>query len=264
MSKEPRVIQYHDEQENFSKYTIKARKIDGSYKYVNNNIFHKALSFFAYRIVATPLTFLYLKCKFHIKVKNKEVLKKCKKQGYFIYGNHTQQTADAYIPTYIQLPKATYPIVHADNVSVPVIGKITPLLGALPVPDDIQATKNFLKAIEFRIKQNKSITIYPEAKIWPYYTGIRPFASVSFKYPVKLNTPVYCFTNTYVKRKFSNKPNIITYVDGPFYPDTSLPMKDAEIKLHDQVFSCMVERSKLSSYESVKYEKVEKEKNTND
>ena len=99
-----------------------------------------------------------------------------------------------------------------------------------------------------------SITIYPEAHIWPYYTKIRPFKDVSFKYPVQLNAPAYCFTNTYQSYgKNNDKIKIVTYIDGPFYPNKELPPKQSQKELRDRIYNCMVERSKNSNIEHIKY-----------
>ena len=260
--KEQQVVYYNSETEDdFSDADITPKVIDENYKYLHSSMTYNILSFIAYRIIATPLAFLYCKLKFRYKTINKKALKKHKKEGYFLYGNHTQQIGDAYLPTMAVFPKRNYVIVHPDNVSMPVLGKITPMLGAMPLPSNLKAGRNFLNAIEKRILQNHCVTIYPEAKIWPYYTKIRPFPATSFKYPVKFDTPCYCFTHTYHKRKHSKKPRIITYIDGPFYANPDLPVKEQEQDLRDRVYNQMVERSKLNTYEYIKYVK---RKDTND
>ena len=148
-------------------------------------------------------------------------------------------------------------IVHPNNVSMPILGKVTPSMGALPLPDDREAYRNFLAAIEKRVAENKKIVIYPEAHIWPYYTGIRPFSDTSFHYPVKYKTPVFCFTNTYQKRRWSKHPRIVTYIDGPFYPDESIPERKRKTELRDRVYACMCERAKLSTVVKIQYIKKE-------
>ena len=95
--------------------------------------------------------------------------------------------------------------------------------------------------------------IYPEAHIWPFYTKIRPFPDASFKYPVQYKTPVFCFTNIYQKRRFSKNPRMLTYIDGPFFPDESLSLKEQRKDLRDRVYNTMVERSKLNNIEIIKY-----------
>ena len=250
-----KIIYFEDElNDEFSKAQIKAKTIDENYKYVNNNWFWKLRSFFWYRIVATPLAFGYCKSKFKIKVVNKHILKSVT-GGYFLYGNHTQEIADAFIPNIVSYPKKLYVIVHPNNVSMPVLGGITPKMGALPLPSNMRATKNFIQAIEQRINENSAIMIYPEAHIWPYYTKIRPFKSTSFRYPIKLNVASYCITTTYQKKKNSSKPIITVYIDGPFYPDEDLSDKEKEENLRNKIYNTMTERSKNSTYEYIKYVK---------
>ncbi|MCI5745846.1 MAG: 1-acyl-sn-glycerol-3-phosphate acyltransferase [Erysipelotrichaceae bacterium] len=253
-----KVIYYKDElNDEFSKAKITPKLIDGNYKYCYDSCFKKFTHFFWYRIIATPIAFLYSKIVFHHKTINKKVLKKYKKTGYFLYGNHTQDIADAFIFNMINFPKTNYVIVHPNNVSIPLIGKITPSLGALPLPDDTIAYKNFIRAINKRIKENKAIVIYPEAHIWPYYTKIRPFKDTSFHYPISLNVPSFCFTNTYQKRKHSNKVNIVTYVDGPFFSNKELPLNKQKKDLRDKIYNTMCMRSLNSNYEKIKYIKEE-------
>ena len=119
--------------------------------------------------------------------------------------------------------------------------------------------KKFLDSVETIInKKKKVVAIYPEAHVWPYYTKIRNFVSTSFKYPVKLNSPVYSFTTTYLERK-NRKPKIVIYVDGPFYPNKDLKLRQAQEELRDRVYECMVNRSKASNVEYIKYMKIEDE-----
>lgn len=254
-----RVIYYEDElNDEFSVAQITPKKIDESYVYCHSSLFKKFTHFFWYRMVFTPIAFFYAKLKFHHKAIGKKALKQYKKSGYFMYGNHTQDIGDAFIPNLLNIPKDNYIIVHANNVSIPFLGRITPSLGALPLPDGMGAYKNFMNAIEKRIKQGHTIVIYPEAHIWPYYTGIRPFGDVSFAYPIKHGVPTFCFTNTYQKRRFSKKPKIVTYIDGPFFPDKSLSVKEQRADLRNRVYECMCERAKCSSVAWIQYIKKER------
>ena len=99
--------------------------------------------------------------------------------------------------------------------------------------------------------------IYPEAHIWPFYTKIRNFPDSSFKYPVEYGTPVFCFTNVYKKRKFFKTPQMVTYIDGPFFADSSLSPRENRSFLRNMVFKAMCERSKLNEVEMIKYLKME-------
>ena len=249
-----KTIYYSDElNDEFSEAKIIPRKIDENYKYSKNPLWDFC-SALCQNLLSMPIKLLHSKLVFNHKFIGKEKLKKYKKSGYFIYANHTQAFEDTFIPSLANYPKRNFLIVNPENISMKGSGWLVELLGAIPVPGNIKASKNFLKQIEKRIKQKHSVTIYPEAHIWPFYTGIRNFKEVSFKYPVKLNVPIYTITNTYQKYgKKQNKLRIISYIDGPFIPDQTISEKKASRKLRDQAYSQMKERSKNSNIEYIKY-----------
>lgn len=254
MKKLPDIIYYDDPlRDEFSTAEITPRRIDDAYRYVYTGRWKQFTHFFWYRVVATPLAWIYLKFKFSHRIVNRAVLDQHRAEGYFLYGNHTQAIADALIPTMVSAPKNVYVIVHPNNVSMPVLGRITPSLGALPLPDTLGASRHFLAAVAQRVEEHHVLCIYPEAHIWPYYTGIRPFTDQSFHYPVRYNKPVYCFTNTYQQRKPGGKVRMVTYVDGPFYPDRTLKPREQQAKLRDAVFNAMTARATNSNAVVVRY-----------
>lgn len=246
---------YKDElNDEFSEAVIEPRKIDGSYSYYKNTLWYKIRTFFWYRIIALPIVAFYMKFSFKHKVIGKKKLKQCK-DGGFLFGNHTHNLCDVSIPTLISFSKRAYIIAHANNVSIPYLRRVTDSLGAIPLPDDKEATRNFNKCIEKRIQEKSFVTIYPEAHIWPYCTFIRNFTAKSFRYPVNMDKASFCFTNTYQKRRFSKKPKMVTYIDGPFYHDKTLTNKESQQKLRDEIYETMNERSKLNTVCLVKYTK---------
>lgn len=258
--KQKEIIYYKDElNEEFSTAKIVPRKIDENYKYIHKSVIWNAIAFLLQNGLSVPIKFLYAKIKFKIKYVGKEKLKPYKKQGYFIYGNHTQIFADTFITSNTNYPKKNFFIVNPENVSMKFLGNIVEMLGAIPIPSNKEAMKNFLEVIEKRIKDGNSVTIFPEAHIWPYYTKIRPFKTVSFKYPVQLNVPTFSVTNTYQSYgKNNDKVRIVTYVDGPFFPDDECKtMKEKQQNLRDKVYKKMVERSQNSNIEVIKYVKKE-------
>lgn len=268
MQKE-KIIYYTDElNDEFSTAKIKPRVIDEKYKYIHKNSLWNITSFILQNIISMPIKILYSKLKFRIQFIGKEKLKPYKNEGYFIYVNHTQEFADTFIPSLGNYPKRNFFIVNPENVSMKFLKTIVEMLGAIPIPANKEATKNFFETIKKRINQKSSITIYPEAHIWPYYTKIRPFKDVSFKYPVQLEKPTFCMTNTYqVYKKKKGKASscsddckikIVTYIDGPFWPSGEKNKKEKQKELRDLVYDCMVQRSKNSNAEVIKYIKVEK------
>lgn len=249
-----KIIYYDDElNDEFSEAKIEPRKIDENYKYEHTNIIWNITAWLIQNILSVPIKVLYAKIKFGIKYIGKEKVKSYKKQGYFVYGNHTQSFADTFITTNAIFPKRNYFIVNPENVSMKILGNSIQMLGAIPIPTEKNGMKNFLASINKKIEKGYSITIFPEAHIWPYYTKIRPFKSTSFRYPVEMNVPTFCVTNTYHK-KGKNKVKIVTYIDGPFFPDENLTsIKEKKENLRNKVYEKMAERSQLSDYEHIKY-----------
>lgn len=253
-----KTVYYTDERnDEFSSAQIEPRRIDESYRYIDPRPGWRAARFVAYRLFAMPAAFLYCKLALHARFENRQVLKAVGKTGCFVYGNHTQQVGDPFLPNLALFPKSVYMIVHPNNVSMPVLGKLTPYLGALPLPSNIKAMRSFLDAIRTRIEEGSFIMVYPEAHIWPYYTGIRDFPATSMKYPVELDVPSFALTTTYHRRRFSRKPRTVTYLDGPFYPDHSLPPRARAQALRDEIYKTMVGRSKESDCEYIRYVKKE-------
>ncbi len=251
--KEKKVIYYKDElNDEFSEAKITPRIIDESYVYEHKNPLWNFASLALQNVVSMPIKILYSKLKFRQEYIGKEKIKKYRKTGYFIYANHTQNFADVFIPSLPIYPKRNFFIVNPENVSMKFLGNIVQMLGAIPIPSNRKAMMNFLDSINKKIEKNYAITIYPEAHIWPYYTKIRPFKSVSFKYPVQLQKPVFCMTNTYQERK-NGKVKITTYIDGPFFSDINKSLKEQQQELRDKVYEQMVQRSKSSTYEYIIY-----------
>lgn len=252
------VIYYRDEvNDEFSGVTRKPFPIDGSYRYLHKNPLWKLAEFLVYRVIMTPFAYLYCHCKFHTRIVNRRLLRQAGKQGCFIYGNHTLMAGDAFHPSLVAFPRKTKVVVNSDNLAVPLTRKWIELSGAIPVPTAYSASRSFLNALEKSVLLGHAIQIYPEAHIWPYYTGIRPFGSASFRYPVRFGAPVYCTTTTYAAPKHGKPPRVTVYVDGPFYPDPGLSDRENEHRLRDTVYRTMCERAKNSSYQPIRYVRQE-------
>ena len=250
-----KIIYYEDElNDEFSKSSIEPRIIDENYKYVHKNPLWNLCSFVLQNILSVPIKILYAKIKFRIKYIGKEKIKLYRNEGYFIYGNHTQPFADTFIPSIPMYPKRNFLIVNPVNISLKGTGTLVEMLGAMPIPSNKSAMKNFLNAIKQKMNKGYAITIYPEAHIWPYYTKIRPFKDVSFKYPIQLKKPAFCITNTYQSYGKNNKKiKIVSYIDGPFYPNKELTLKEQQKELRNKIYNCMEERSENSNIEHIKY-----------
>ncbi len=248
-----KTVYYESEEDEFAVDDIKTRRIGEDYKYLRQGASYSLLRFMLYRMIATPLGWGYCKLKLGHRVK----CSKLPDSGFMLFGNHTQQTADAFIPSLAVFPRDVYVVVHPNNVSMPVLGRITPYLGAIPTPDSIRSAMRFREAVRTRLAEGRCVCVYPEAHIWPYYTGIRYFSDSSVRLAVEFGAPAYTMTTVYKKRRRFSSPRAITYIDGPFLPKEGLPLREAAAELRDRLYEKMLERARESDCEYIRYLKKE-------
>lgn len=189
----------------------------------------------------------------HITVQNAQCLDPFRHQGIYLYGNHTQPTGDVLLPFVLWRHPAI--IASPANLGIPVIGRLLPAAGALPIPGQLHQLKPFTNSVYAAIDQRRAVTIYPEAHVWPYATMIRPFPTTAFHYPVAHPAPVFCMTSTFQHVDGHTKPRVTVFIDGPFYVDNHLTPKQQQQQLHQRVINCMTARSQASTYEYVHYQR---------
>ena len=254
---ELKIRYYSDEvHDDFANTNIKTEPLPKDFKYNKNDIFSRLRRFIVYRVLATPAVFFIQKVLRGVKYVNKGCLKGYKKQGCFIYGNHTGFASDAFNPTVISFPRPAKVMVNEDSTSIKGLRRLLMDVGALPIPSGLHLMGAFNGEIDRAIKAGYWIAIYPEAHIWPYYTGVRNFPAVSFRYPAKLGAPVFTYTMTFRKRRFFKSPKKVVYIDGPFLPDPDLPVKAAQQKLRDEAYAAMSARAAQFSTYEYKYKYV--------
>ena len=173
--KNERVIYYSDPlHDDFAGNGINTRQVPGDFCYVHESLGWRMLSFIVYYIIAFPLVWLTAKLVLGLKFRNRKVMRKLRGQGFFLYGNHTQ-ILDAYVPSLAAFPKKAYIVANPDAVSIPGLRHIVMMLGTLPVPSELSGFRRFMEAIKTRCSQGACVAVYPEAHIWPWYTGIRQY-----------------------------------------------------------------------------------------
>jgi 1-acyl-sn-glycerol-3-phosphate acyltransferase len=251
-----KTIYYENEiEDDFANNNVKEEKLNPKFKYTYKTLFWKTLEFLIYRLVV-PIAFIAVKIIHHHSYRNRKVLNKTH-GGVYYYINHTNQILDAFNPSGINPFKHNYIIIKSDPFSIHGLSHFLRLMGAIPLGSNITQTKEMIKLVQSKIRKGKTITFYPEAHIWPYYTKVRPFKDNSFRFPAIDFRPVYAITNCYQKRVFSKRPKVITFIDGPFFADPKLSEKDNMKKLRDECYNVMVNRAnKYSTYEYIKYVKV--------
>ena len=249
---------YTDElHDDFAGTDINTQKITGEYPYLTKNPVRKAFAWFFHHIIVTPAVFLYNQIGHGERIVGRKKLKPYRKTGYFLYGNHTRSGGDAFEPSLAAFPRKAYIIVGPDAVSIPGVRRIVQDLGALPLPSDTAAARNFHAALRELSGKGFPIAIYPEAHIWPYYTKIRPFPDGAFRYPAEFDKPMFTFTTTYKKRGFLPLQRATVYIDGPFFADPSKNARENRKMLRDQAYGIMTKRAEESTFVRYRYVKAD-------
>lgn len=250
-----RTIYWSDElNDDFNDLGIDRPRLAANYKYVHKNIFVRLWDGLLYYGIAKPILATY--CFFHgIRFKNRKVLKKLNHVGAFIYSNHVAISDAFKFAAYIIPFKKVNVVGYSDASSIPVAKHLVKSLGYLPIPQGRENFNNFTKAIEYLVKIRKQyILIYPEAHIWPYYTKIRHFKTVSFHYPANMDIPVVPAVTVFRKSKFSDKPKQTVIFGEPIYPDPTLTVLQNKQMLAAKCFEEMEEISNsVKQYEYIKY-----------
>lgn len=215
----------------------------GTYKFERKGFDDFICKVFTFAI-AVPL--VWILTRFHgINEKNKKNLKAIKryKGGFFMYANHAG-TLDVIENTILSAPKRVNHVGFSDPLTIPVAKHLVRALGYIPLPEDIHDYKKYEEVMwDYAKNQNEIICFYPEAHIWPGFTGVRNFKSVSFRYPAKFNmpaVPVFCMRRK--KRgifKFMLGNPFDVYIGPMFFPKEELSMKENEIYLRDCCYNWM-------------------------
>lgn len=199
--------------------------------------------------------YLYTRFVLKIRIVGKEKLKEAP-FPYFIFSNHTQPIGDAFLIPRLIFPRRVNVMISPANLSIPILGRLLPYLGGMPLSNTIKGLASFNSAFEKQGKKRVSV-IFPEAHVWEYCEAIRPFKASAFSYPIKFNQPSFTLTVTYRKSRFTRRPRAIAYIDGPFYPDTKLSCREGRERLCNEIRQTMEERAVSSNAEYILYKPCE-------
>lgn len=243
MATKKRVIYYSDElNDDFSGFRIQTKPLKENYQYIRTGRLFKIFEFLFYYGVMIPVVYILQKVYSHQKFANQKVLKQARKGGCFLVSNHTQVQSDSYIGPLATFPKKCFIISNPHVLTVRSLCLGMQAYGVIPLGSTLQEKKDFLHCVETRLAEGKAIIVYPEAHVWPYYTKIRPFDYQAFWYLSRQKKPMFVLTNCYQKRRFFKRPKIVTYADGPFYPNPDLGEIEAAKELRDIANETMCKR----------------------
>lgn len=237
--------------DDFVKSPQQGLRLPENYVYVRTGWLSRLWAAVVYAL-ALLVSFFYCRLGLRMHIRGRKNLRRAGKGGLFLYGNHTQPVGDVFTPAHCLFPRRIYTLASPANYGLLVIGRLLPYLGALPVADTVHGMRALQQAMDTRLRQGCGIVVYPEAHVWEYYTGIRPFPVTSFKFPVRFEVPVYAMTVTYQAARWGKRPRMVVYIDGPFAPTGDTAAQKAE-SLRAAVRTAMEERSRMSTVEYIRY-----------
>lgn len=240
------VVYYDDPlRDDFADNHISTREVGADFDYLPAGILYNTFGTLLYYLIAIPLVWILAKICLGLRMKNRKVLRSVRGAAFYLYGNHTQNL-DAVIPALAAFPQRAYVIAHRDAVSIPGLRTIVQMLGAIPVPSNLSGMGPFAEALERRAEAGACIGIYPEAHVWPYYTGVRPFKAASFRYPARSGRPVVAMAATYRPRRllfWSLRPAMTVTFSEPMYPEPGLSPRQTQEELRRRVYEFLVKET---------------------
>lgn len=260
-----RVVYYHSWDEDMVQSRRQDIRLAKDYDYVRYGLWNRLLDWLML-CVLWLVAVVYVRLVRRVHIHGRERLRPYLHSGLFLYGNHTQPVLDPFIALLTLTGSRPYGIVSTANFGIPLLGRLMPWCGALPVIHTPLGQRRLTQAVYDHIRLGHPIVVYPEAHVWPYCTQIRPFSAASFAWAVETAKPAFTMTTVY-RHKHPNKkngnnadihlerevPRMDIYIDGPFFPDTACPPRLARQRLCAVVREAMLRRAALSDYEYIRY-----------
>lgn len=195
--------------------------IDQNYKFVNKGLIFSIFSNFVYYIIAYPVLKVLTKVVYDLKIEGKENLKNIK-EGVITVSNHVLFLDCAMVGLAYGLKKV-YFTTREGSFKIPGVRKLIKLLRAIPIPEGIKNKEYFLKTIDNLLKDEKSVHLYPEAALFPYYRKIRHFKNGAFNLAVKNNKKIVPMVITFrepqgIRRLFKSKNDVTLTILEPIVP----------------------------------------------
>ncbi|MEG1989971.1 MAG: lysophospholipid acyltransferase family protein [Clostridia bacterium] len=203
--------------------TTKKMEIDSEYNFLPDSVIFKTLSKMLY-ILICPFLYIYSRIINGLEINGIENLKNIK-GGKITISNHIHYI-DCVFASFTNFPNPIYFPTIQSNFEIPIIRVIIKLLNAVPIPKNMNAKKEFVNAINKLLKEEKTVHLYPEGSLWPYYKKIRKFKTGAFVFACKNNVPiipmVYTYRNpTKIMQYIKTKPYVTLNILKPIYPEGS-------------------------------------------
>ena len=203
-------------------------EIKENYNYISNNLIFNIASDMLCAIIA-PILWVLNKVLFGFRIEGKENLKKVT-NGKITVSNHIHPM-DCTMNGLVNFPERTYYPTLSSNFQIPFIRHLIRILYAIPIPKEQTQKERFFEQLELAINQGKTVHMYPEGALWPYYEGIREFKKGAFKMAVDTNCPIIPIIYKFEEPKgifklYKNKKCIYAKILEPVFPNQDLNKYD--------------------------------------
>ncbi|ANZ60114.1 hypothetical protein [Secundilactobacillus paracollinoides] len=209
------------------------QKLAANFKWVHTNPCYRVLASVIYRLFQF-IGWCYWRLWRGVRIKNRDVLTPFRHTGIVLYGNHTQPVGDVFMPMIVTGAHRVDTLAAPANLGVPVIGKVVPM-GALIVPSDFHQMPAFAKAIATRLNQHRAKHGLSRSPCLALLYRNSALLTATFHYPVAAKAPTFAVTTTYQASRWRHHPAMTVFVDGPFFPDTTLRPAQQQEQLCQQV-----------------------------
>lgn len=203
-------------------------ELTDDYEYIVNDPIFNFFSDLIFYII-TPILWIFNKVMFGFEIEGIEKLRKIS-GGKITISNHIHPM-DCTMNGIINFPERTYFPTLATNFKIPFIRHLIRILYAIPIPKKLKQKEEFFNQINEALLSGKTVHMYPEAALWPYYEKIRPFKKGAFKMAVTANCPIvpilYKFEEpTGIFALYKKKKCIHAQILEPVYPNQDLELND--------------------------------------
>ena len=103
--------------DDFAGTDISTVKLPADYRYFPKTAIRRGFAG-GLNFAVSPLIMLLQQTVYGEKIVGREKLKGYRKDGFFLYGNHTRTMGDAYCPNLLAFPKKAYIVASADCFSI--------------------------------------------------------------------------------------------------------------------------------------------------
>ena len=154
-----RTVYYTDPlNDDFAHTNIRAKDVGADFPFIHKSVLWNVLAQCVYYCIAVPIVFVISKIYLGLKYENRQVLRKLRRTGYFLYGNHTRML-DAFLPAMTAFPKKAYVVSNPDAVSLPFLQTLVTMLGVIPIPTKFSGMRQFLSSVNQRYQEGNVLAI---------------------------------------------------------------------------------------------------------